>query len=159
MKQIVVVAVFALLASACDSGANKDAQKVASVLTGDSKGAASDNPICKLFKPGELEAYAGEALNAGGNAGLGYACQWTAKDGEGNVMVTIVGADDAEIPSLAPGFRKLPDIGTRGFVVNDMGWAAGAVRGKDFVKVSISGPKASDATAIALLKETLKRQP
>ncbi len=91
MKQIVVVAVFALLASACDSGANKDAQKVAGVLTGDSKGAASDNPICKLFKPGELEAYAGEALNAGGNAGLGYACQWTAKDGEGNVMVTIVG--------------------------------------------------------------------
>ena len=60
--------------------------------------------------------------------------------------------------SGAPGFKKLPDIGSRGFVENDMGWNAGAIIGAESVVVSVSGPAANATTAIALLKETIARK-
>ncbi|MES2057062.1 MAG: hypothetical protein V4564_14090 [Pseudomonadota bacterium] len=158
MNRIVMLTIATLLLSACDGGVPKDAQKTADALTGDAKSAAADNPICKLFTPGELEAYSGAPLNSGTNAGTGLACQWTVKVGEGDVMVTIAPARYAETPSLADGFRKVPGIGTDGYVVKEMGgWAAGAVNGKDYVKVSISETNATDVKAIALLKETLAR--
>lgn len=74
-------------------------------------------------------------------------------------MVTVVPARYADTPSLAPGFRKLEDVGKDGYVAADMGgWVAGTSTAKEFIKVTVTGPKASDATAIALLKETLKRR-
>jgi hypothetical protein len=38
------------------------------------------------------------------------------------------------------------------------GWVAGAIAGKDAVRVSLDGLTASDANAIALLKETIARR-
>jgi hypothetical protein len=149
-----------LILTGCGGGAPKDAQKTADILTGDAKGAAADNPVCKLFTPAELETYAGEPLNAGENAGGGMGCQWPAKDGEGDVMVVAVPASYAEVPSLADGFRDLPELGEKGFAAPDMGgWVAGAIRGKEFVKVSVAGAKASADNAVALFKETAKRRP
>jgi hypothetical protein len=75
-------------------------------------------------------------------------------------MVVAVPADYAEVPSLAEGFREVPELGGKGFAAADMGgWVAGAVRGKEFVKVSISGGKATADNALALFKETVKRRP
>jgi hypothetical protein len=159
MKYTLATAMLLIL-TACGGNAPKDAQKTADILTGDAKGAAADNPICKLFTPAELETYAGEPLTAGENAGGGMGCQWPAKDGEGDVMVVAVPSDYAEVPSLAEGFRKVPELGEKGFAAPDMGgWVAGAVRGKEFVKVSVSGGKATADNAIALFKETVKRHP
>lgn len=149
-----------LTMTACGSNVPQEAQKTADVLTGDAQGSATDNPNCKLFTPAELETYIGEPLNAGINSGMGMGCQWTAKDGEGDVMVIAVPANYAEVPSLAGGFRELPELGEKGFVVPELGgWVAAAIRGKDFVKVSVAGAKASADNAIALFKETIKRRP
>lgn len=149
-----------LILTACGGGnVPKDAQKTADALTGDAKGSPADNPACKLFTPAELEAYAGEPLNSGANAAGGMGCQWTAKDGEGDVMVVAVPANYAEVPKLAEGFRDLPELGEKGYAAPELGgWVAGAVLGKEFVKVSVAGAKASADNAIALFRETAKRR-
>ena len=152
-----LVPMLALLLASCGSG---DAKKSADIVSGDARGAAADNPICRLFTPAELEAYVGEPVGQGGNAAMGSGCQWSAKDGDGDVIVAAVPADYSEVPSLAPGFRKVPELGEDGYVAADLGgWVAGAVRGKDYVKVTVAGAKASPETAIALFKETAKRRP
>lgn len=161
MNRMATISVLALITlSACGkSGAPKEAQQTADALTGDAAGTAADNPICKLFTVTEAAAYIGEPVNAGRNAGSGTGCQWTAKDGAGDVMVVAVPVRYTERPKLADGFRNVPEAGKDGFVVPEMGgWAAGAASGKSFVKVSVSGSKASDATALALLKEAIKRR-
>ena len=90
-------------------------------------------------------------------------CQWvttkTRSDGsQGDVMVIVVPARYHERPTLAKGFRNVPDVGEQGFVAQDMGgWVAGAISGKDAVKVALDGQTATDANAIALLKETIAR--
>jgi hypothetical protein len=148
-----------LILTSCGGNVPQDAQKTADALTGDAKGAAADNPVCKLFTPAELETYVGEPLDPGANAGGGMGCQWTAKDGEGDVMVVAVPSNYAEIPSLAEGFRDMPGLGEKGFAAPELGgWVAGAVLGEDFVKVSVAGAKASADNAIALFKETAKRR-
>lgn len=155
-----LTAALLLILTSCGGNVPQDAQKTADVLSGDAKGAAADNPVCKLFTPAELEAYAGEPLNAGANAGMGNGCQWAAKDGEGDVMIVAVPSNYAEVPSLAEGFRDLPELGEKGFTAPEMGgWVAGAILGKEFVKVSVAGAQASADNAIALFRETAKRRP
>ncbi|MEO7691318.1 MAG: hypothetical protein ABIS51_18685 [Sphingomonas sp.] len=155
------ISVFALITlSGCGkSNVQQEAQQTADTLSGDAKGSAAVNPMCKLFTVDQAAAYIGEPVNAGKNAGMGSGCQWTARDGEGDVMVVTVPANYAERPTVAAGFREVPDAGKDGFVVPELGgWAAGAVVGDAFVKVSVAGSKASDANALALLKETIKRR-
>ena len=149
-----------LILTSCGGNVPEDAQKTADALTGDAKGAAADNPVCKLFTPAELGTYVGEPLNPGSNAGGGTGCQWTAKDGEGDVMVVAVPSNYAEVPSMAEGFRDSPELGEKGYVAPELGgWVAGAMRGKEFVRVSVAGAKASADSAVALFKETAKRRP
>ena len=151
----------ACLFAACGKsagGAPADAKATAAALTGDAKGAAADNPVCRLFTQAEVAAYIGEPVNAWENAAMGTGCQWTAKDESGSVMVQIVDAQNHNPISGAPAFRELPDVGERGYVANDVGWTAGAVQGPSAIVVSTDGKSSSDATAIALLKETLKRK-
>jgi hypothetical protein len=166
MKPILAfVLLGALLFGACGSGASSaqtDAQKVAAALTGDDKQAAADNPQCRLFTSAEVAKYIGEPVSAGRNAMGG--CQWvttkTRSDGSrGDVMVIVVPARYHERPKLAKGFKEVPDVGEKGFVAQDMGgWVAGAIAGKDAVKVSLDGASAGEASAIALLKETIARR-
>jgi hypothetical protein len=151
---------FLTLAACGGSNVPQDAQKTADALTGDAKGAAADNPNCKLFTPAELETWIGEPVKAGANAGMGNGCQWAAADGEGDVMVVAVPSNYAEVPKLADGFRDMPELGEKGYVAPELGgWVAGAILGKEFVKVSVAGVKASADNAIALFKETAKRRP
>jgi hypothetical protein len=122
---------------------------------------AQTDPQCKLFTPAELVKYIGEPVAAGRNAMGG--CQWvttkTRRDGsQGEVMVVVVPARYHARPKLAKGFKDVPDVGEKGFVAQDMGgWVAGAIAGKDAVKVALDGVTATEANAIALLKETIAR--
>jgi hypothetical protein len=163
-SDIAAVLATALLLSACggSSAVQSDARKTAAALTGDDTHAAADNPQCKLFTPVEVAKYIGESVTAGRNAMGG--CQWvTTKAGSdgrrGDVMVIVVPARYHERPSLAPGFKEAPGIGEKGFAAQDMGgWIAGAIVGEDAVRVSARGAAASEASAIALLKETIARR-
>ena len=76
----------------------------------------------------------------------------------GSVLVEVVPARYHEKPSAAPGYKKLPDVGTQAFVVPDMGgWHAGSLNGARAVHVIIRGRSASEAKAVELLNESMKR--
>jgi hypothetical protein len=162
MNRAATISLLALIALAgCGrNGPSTEARNTADILTGDARGAESDNPACRLFSADEAAGYIGEPVKAGENAAMGEGCQWAASDGDGQVTVAIVPAANEERATAAEGFRKMPEAGQDGFVVPDMGgWVAGAVAGKSFYRVTVAGAKASDANALALLKETIKRRP
>jgi hypothetical protein len=74
-------------------------------------------------------------------------------------MIQVVPARYHEPHKGANGFKKLPDVGTQGFVEMSMGgWNAGAITGPQAIVVAVRGPAASEATAIALLKEVIERR-
>jgi hypothetical protein len=150
----------AALTTACGGNAAKsEAQKTAAALSGADSAAAATNPQCKLFTPSELATYAGERLSAGEVAAMGSGCHWAAVSGDGSVLIQVYPAEFHEPHRGAPGFRQVSDVGTKGFVESELGgWNAGAITGPDAVVVAVSGPKASDAVAIALLKETIARR-
>ena len=137
----------------------QDPKKTADQLTGDAKGSAANNPVCKLFTAAEASKYVGKTVGNGKNAAGGSGCQWADKDYDGDMMVQIVAASYHVPPTLAQGYQAMPDLGTKGFVVPEMGgWKAAVVRGNESILVSVTGPNASQKTAIALLKETLTRR-
>ncbi len=141
------------------SAAAQDAQKTADALTGDATGAAADNPQCKMFTRAEIATYAGAPVNPGRNAAMGTGCQWTGTSGDatGTVMLQIVDAADHSPPSRAAGFKKLGDVGTKGFIVPQMGgWQAGAIQGAKSINI-VTGGASSEAKTTALLREALKR--
>ena len=75
-------------------------------------------------------------------------------------MVSVIPARYHTPPKLGKGFRNLPDVGVKGYVVPELGgWTAGSILGAQAIHVSVDGPGASESTAIALLKEAMKRQP
>ena len=137
----------------------QDPKKTADQLTGDAKGSAANNPVCKLFTAAEASKYVGKTVGDGKNAAMGSGCQWAAKDYDGDMMVQIVPASYHEQPTLAKGYQAMPELGTKGFVVPEMGgWKAAVLRGKESIIVTVAGPAASQKTAVALLKETLARR-
>lgn len=163
IRSILPVLLAASLVACGDSGPTTtppaDAQRTADALTGDAAGAAGDNAVCKLFTPGELAAYAGEALEPGRNAAMGTGCQWVAKDGEGDVMIQIVPKSYHRNPTLADGYARLADLGEQGNVTPDMGgWVAATIIGEESILTSVAGQSATAASAEALLRETIKRR-
>jgi hypothetical protein len=152
--------VFAALASAAAAqGVPQDAKKAKDRLTGDAAGKAADNPQCKLFTPAEAGKYIGEPVGVGQNAAMGSGCQWPAKGDGGDVMVQVVEARYFTAPSAAKGYKPLSGIGSKAYVLPEMGgWVAAALVGQEAVLVSVAGKAASEAQAVALLQETLKRR-
>ena len=137
----------------------QDPKKTAGILTGDAKGSAANNPVCRLFTAAEASRYVGKTVGAGENAAMGSGCQWAAKDYDGDMMVQIVPVSYHEQPTLAKGFQRLPEIGPKAFVVPEMGgWKAATLRGEESIIVSVAGPAANQQQAVALLKETLTRR-
>lgn len=154
MKRLIIACTLAAVAVSA-----QDPKKTAAQLTGDAKGSAANNSVCKLFTAAEASKYVGKAVGDGKNSAMGSGCQWAAKDYEGDMMVQIVPASYHEQPKLAKGFRAMPDLGAKGFVVPDMGgWKASVVRGEESIIVTVAGPAASQQTVITLLKETLSRR-
>lgn len=152
----------AVVVTACGGGgaaAQADAKKTAAALTGKDQVAPLNNPQCELFAPAELAKFVGVPLSPGANAAMGTGCQWVASSGDGSVMIQVVPARYHEPHRGAEGFKKLPDVGSQGFVEEALdGWNAGAITGAQAVVVSVGGPAANEATAIALLKETIARR-
>jgi hypothetical protein len=137
----------------------QDPKSTAAVLTGDAKGSAANNPVCKLFTAAEASKYVGKTVGTGENAALGSGCQWAAKDYDGDMLVQIVPASNHEQPTLAKGFQRLPEIGDKAFVLPEMGgWKAATLRGNESIIVSLAGPAASQQATVALLKEVLARR-
>jgi len=153
-------AAYALAVLAAAAAAQpQDAKKARDRLTGDAAGAAAHNPQCKLFTPAEAGQYIGEPVAAGQNAAMGSGCQWAAKGDGGDVLVQVVPANYFTPPSLAKGYKALTSIGSKAYVVPEMGgWVAGALVGTEGVVVSVAGKAASETQAVALLRETLKRR-
>lgn len=135
-----------------EAAATADALKASTSATG----AASTDPVCKLYSSDDAAHYIGKPANDGALAMGG--CQWTAKDGQGDMMIAVVPADYHEKPKGSKGYRPLDDVGRDGFVSTFLdGWLAGTIVGDKAIRASVSGSGVSDATAIALLKETIKR--
>jgi hypothetical protein len=160
MNRLILMLASVLAVAGCGNASTpSDAQQAAAVLSGDSKGAASDNPLCKLFSADELSAYSGPKLGPGASAAMGSGCKWDSSDDSVWAMIQILPLDYAANPSNAPGYRAAPEVGTGGYVLPEYdGWSAGASSDKEFIAVQVNGPKASDATAIALLKEVMRRR-
>jgi hypothetical protein len=136
-----------------------EAGKPAAAVTRDTSGTAADNPQCKLFTPAEISSYIGETVSPGQNAALGTGCQWLAADGTGDVIVAVVPSSYHEPPTAADGYRALPDVGSKGFVAPQLdGWVAGAIVGEDAIRVSVAGATATEATAVSLLRDTIKHR-
>jgi hypothetical protein len=149
----------ALTACGGSGAAQTDAKKTAAALTGEDKVAADKNPQCQIFTPAELAKYVGEPLSPGHDAAMGTGCQWLGRSQNASAMIQVVPARYHEPHKGAEGFKKLPEVGTQGFVEMSMGgWNAGAITGPQAVVVSVQGAAASEATAVALLTETIKRR-
>ena len=79
--------------------------------------------------------------------------------GDADAMVQVVPSGYLVPPTLARGFKAVPGLGAKGYVVPEMGgWTAGAVDGEVGIAVSVSGKNAKEDAAVALLQETIKRR-
>ncbi|MGE0555366.1 MAG: hypothetical protein AB7R55_18200 [Gemmatimonadales bacterium] len=112
--------------------------------------------LCKLFSAREAGRYLGTAARAGEPSTGG--CQWVSSDDEADMIVQLVPADYHEPPRGAAGFKPLPEAGADGFVARYLdGWQAGAILGKEAIRVTVAGPAASEQGAAALLTEAIRR--
>lgn len=110
-----------------------------------------------MFTVDEIARYEGVPVAAGINAAMGSGCQWADKDGAGYALLQIVPEEYYETPSRAPGYKKLPDVGKRGFVVpEEGGWGGGVIKGGQGIRFSIKGTS-TEAMAVMFLKEAMKR--
>ena len=135
-----------------------DAEKLARGLKGDNAGQAGDNRQCKMFTKAEASRYIGEAVIHVENAALGTGCQWTSASDDGSMLVQVVPARYHVRPSLAHGYKKLPEVGPQAFVVPESGgWQAGSLQGEHSIQVKASGKGATEAKTVELLKESMTR--
>lgn len=148
----------AMLLTASANGQTTDPKKLKDQLTGDAKAAASVNPQCKLFTQAEIAAYAGAPVGPGENAAGGAGCNWHDKSYAASVTVSVVPPNYFPEPDGVKGFKRLPGVGSRGWVAPDSGWSAGAVAKDMAVVVVVSGKQATEASAVALLQEAIKRR-
>jgi len=139
-------------------GQQTESKQLKDQLTGDAKGQASANPQCRLFTPAEIATFVGVQVGPGENAAGGAGCSWFDKDDEASAMVTVVPPSYFPQPTLVKGFRRLPDVGSKGWVAPDQGWSAGALVQDVAVVVVISGKAATEASAVRLLQEVIKRR-
>jgi hypothetical protein len=151
---VALVMLFAVLAN----GQTTDPKKLKDQLTGDAKGQASANPQCKLFTQVEIAAYVGAQVGPGENAAGGLGCYWHEKTYGASATVSVVPPNYFPEPTEVKGFKRLPNVGSKGWVAPDSGWSAGAIVQDTAVVVGVSGKKATEASAVALLQEAIKRR-
>ena len=165
-KHALVLCAVAIVSSCNAGGPPKAAQDLGGELTAGATGKAERNKLCRLYAPEELTSYLGKKPSAGEDAAMGTGCQWSATGDNDSepvfVQIQVVpaaeGLGEGAVPSGAPGFRKVPELGRVGYVVHDVGWAAGAFVGTEWLGVTISAPGATDAKAITLFKDVVMRR-
>lgn len=158
MHHFVVVVTLAALLTAPASAQTPDPNKLKDQITGNAKAPPSANPQCMLFTPTEIAAYAGAEVGTGENSAGGLGCNWHNKTYSASVTVSVVPPNYFPEPSALKGFKRLPGIGSKAWVAPDSGWSAGAVVQDKAVVVVVSGAKSTEAAAVALLQEALKRR-
>ncbi len=116
--------------------------------------------VCAMFTPAEVGAILGAAVGPGKgqDAGRAGTCQWVDKDYEAQAILTVVGPDKYEEPSLGKGFKRLPGLGKKAWVAPDAGWRAGVLLDDAAILVNLDSKKMSEATAVAFLQEAVKRR-
>lgn len=161
MFRHVIIAVCCLLATSFNSVAQEktNAEILAEALKGGNKGSAASNKQCKLFSMSEASSYVGATIHTLDNAAAGTGCQWLVGGNNGSMLVQVVPARYHEKPEGDVGYKKMPEIGPQAFVSQSMGgWHAGSLQGAHAVHVMLRGKGASEAKAIELLKEAMKRE-
>ena len=146
-----------LLCGCGNAGGQREAEKTAAALTGDAKGSAAENPVCKLFTVAEMGTYIGEPVTAGRNAAMGSGCQWPLKvdENKGWVLVQIIPDSYHAWDRRA---KQLPGVGIQDFVFKDGDdtWDARTIKGDESIIVAVTGPSGTENATVDLLKETLK---
>jgi len=150
--------VLAMLIAASANGQQTNPKKLKEQLTGDAKGPASGKPQCKLFTQAEIAAYVGAPVGPGENSLGGAGCNWHEKHYKSFAGVSVVPPSHFPQPTLMKGFKRLPDVGSKGWVAPDSGWSAGALVEDVAIVVVIYGKTATEASAVRLLKEVIKRR-
>jgi hypothetical protein len=148
----------AMLIATSANGEQTDPKKLKDQLTGDAKGSASANAQCKLFTQAEISTYVGGQVGPGENFTGGMGCRWSDKDSKVSARVSVVPPRYFPEPKLAKGFKRLPGVGSKGWVAQDMGWSAAALFQDEAIVVGVSGKAATEALAIRLLQEAIKRR-
>jgi hypothetical protein len=148
----------AMMLAASAHGQTTDPRKLKDQLTGDAKAPASVNPQCKLFTPAEIAVYVGAPVGPGENSAGGAGCNWHDKSYGASATVSVVPPNYFPEPDGVKGFKRLPGMGVKGWVAPDSGWSAGAVVKDNAVVVVVSGKQATEAAAVALLQEAIKRR-
>ncbi len=151
--QCAVLAGFVSL-TACGGGEAPDRTEPVKTASPAPDGGAAEarSPICRYFTQAQMAKYIGTPVGAPEDIALG--CQWSATDDSGDAIVAVVPAANHEPPKASAGFKPLAEPGRDGFVAPYMdGWLAGAIVGEEALRVSVAGPGASEATAVALLKD------
>lgn len=158
MRYLISAVALAMLLAASANGQTTDPKRLKDQITGDAKGRPSANPQCKLFTQAEIAVYAGAQVGAGENAAGGAGCNWHDKAYGTSVTVSVVPPNYFPEPTEVKGFKRLPEVGSKAWVAPDSGWSAGAVVKDAAVVVVVSGKKATEASAVALLQEAIKRR-
>lgn len=148
----------ALLCAATSSVSQTDPNKLKDQLTGDAKSTAAANPQCKLFTQAEVTAYVGMPVGPGQNNSGGAGCRWSYKEYEAWATVSVVTPNYFPEPTEVKGFKRLPAVGKKAWVAPDSGWSAGALVGDAAVVVVVYGKKATEAAAVSMLQEAIKRR-
>ena len=159
MKKLRLVAFsLALLCSASACSSQTDPNRLKDQITGDNKGSAAGNAQCAMFSQAEVAAYVGMAVGPGQNNSGGAGCHWAYNDDEAWATVSTVTADYFPEPSGVAGFKPLPAIGDRAWVAPDSGWSAASLDGNVGIVVVIYGKNATEAAAVSMLQEAIKRR-
>ena len=158
MRYLITAVTLAMLLATSANGQTTNPKKLKDQLTGDAKGQPSANPQCMLFTQAEIAAYAGAQVGPGENAAGGAGCNWHDNSYGASVTVSVVPPNYFPEPTEVKGFKRLPGVGSKAWVAPDSGWSAGAVAQDAAVVVVVSGKKATEASAVALLQETMKRR-
>lgn len=122
--------------------------------------AGDPGKVCTMFTPAEMGAYLGASVGPGKGQTVGRVgtCQWVDKDYEVQAILTVLGPDKYEEPSLGKGFKRLPGLGKKAWVAPDAGWRAGVLLDDAAILVNLDSKKLSEATVVAFLQEAVKRR-
>ncbi len=119
--------------------------------------AQAKGELCALPSTADLRAWVGRDVHVAPEY-LGKPqsrqCQWTegGASGGASVFVQIAPARYYEPHRGAPDFVKLHGIGEQAYYQNDLGFVAGALKGRATIVVSLSGGTANKARAIDALR-------
>ena len=112
--------------------------------------------LCALPSAANLRAWVGRDVHVAPEY-LGKPqssqCQWTEGGASGaSVLVQVAPARYYEPHRGAPDFAKLHGIGERAYYQNDLGFVAGALKGRSTIVVSLFGGSVNKARAIDALR-------